>query len=104
MCNVTSVPANTTNTTVNNSANDIHMIPTPTQANTTMNANNCTNPNNPVVISYPGLNEDDDFTMDSSGGSNTGSGYVDSAFQCIRFQAFQQQNWCTLYDDAYKEL
>ena len=58
----------------------------------------------PVVISYTGLGEEEEYTMDSTSGGNNGNGYIDSSFQCIRFQPFQQQNWCPLYDENFKEM
>lgn len=47
-----------------------------------------------------------DFGFDYNGGNNDGpsSVYLDSTYQCIRFQMFQQPNWHTLYDVNLKEL
>ncbi|XP_071551059.1 myelin regulatory factor isoform X2 [Panulirus ornatus] len=43
--------------------------------------------------------EEDDYTMDSTGGP-----FLDGSYQCIRFQGFQQHNWSTVCDASLKEL
>ncbi|XP_045132045.1 myelin regulatory factor-like protein isoform X1 [Portunus trituberculatus] len=45
--------------------------------------------------------EEDEYTMDSTGG---GGPFLDGAYQCIRFQNFQQHTWCSLCDANLKEL
>ncbi|XP_042242151.1 myelin regulatory factor-like protein isoform X3 [Homarus americanus] len=51
---------------------------------------------NVAVTSYT---EEDEYTMDSTGGS-----FLDSSYQCIRFHNFQQHSWSILCDSALKEL
>lgn len=47
----------------------------------------------------------DDFGFDYNGGHDGPSSvYLDSTYQCIRFQPFQQTNWHTLFDINMKEL
>lgn len=52
--------------------------------------------------------KDDDFAYqdgNSNGSVNNDSGvYLDSSFQCIRFQPFQQTSWHALCDQNLKEL
>ncbi|KAI5726485.1 hypothetical protein M8J76_003502 [Diaphorina citri] len=49
---------------------------------------------------------DDEFSyQENPGASGSESGmYLDTSFQCIRFQAFQQTMWHTLWDHNLKEL
>ncbi|XP_045602006.1 myelin regulatory factor-like protein isoform X5 [Procambarus clarkii] len=51
---------------------------------------------NVAVTSY---SEEDEYTMDSTGGP-----FMDSSYQCIRFHNFQQHSWAALCDSALKEL
>lgn len=50
-------------------------------------------------------NDDDYSYQENPGASGSESGmYLDTSFQCIRFQAFQQTMWHTLWDHNLKEL
>ncbi|XP_050718527.1 myelin regulatory factor-like protein isoform X2 [Eriocheir sinensis] len=55
------------------------------------------------VITLKACAEEDEYTMDSTGGSGGGP-FLDGAYQCIRFQNFQQHSWSTLCDASLKEL
>ncbi|KAG8196834.1 hypothetical protein JTE90_027547 [Oedothorax gibbosus] len=46
---------------------------------------------------------DDDYSFDFSGPDGSGM-FLDSAYQCIRFQPFQQNTWAILCDHTLKEL
>ena len=47
--------------------------------------------------------DDDDYTFDMSC-SNDASSFMDPAYQCIRFSAFQQNLWHQTCDANLKEL
>ncbi|XP_054717587.1 myelin regulatory factor-like [Uloborus diversus] len=52
----------------------------------------------------PGLSAtDDEYSFDFSGPDGSGM-FLDSAYQCIRFQPFQQNTWVILCDHSLKEL
>ncbi|XP_042864541.1 myelin regulatory factor-like protein isoform X2 [Penaeus japonicus] len=51
---------------------------------------------NVAVTSYT---EEDEYTMDSSGGP-----FLDGSYQCIRFQNFQQHSWSLMCDAGLKEI
>lgn len=54
----------------------------------------------PIVASM-----EDEYGFDyNTGPDGPSSVYLDSAYQCIRFQAFQQASWHVLCDSATKEL
>ncbi|KAF8771004.1 Myelin regulatory factor like protein [Argiope bruennichi] len=46
---------------------------------------------------------DDEYSFDFSGPDGSGM-FLDSAYQCIRFQPFQQNTWAILCDHTLKEL
>lgn len=56
-----------------------------------------------VVNPMKACPEEDEYTMDSTGGGGGGP-FLDGAYQCIRFQNFQQHSWSSLCDASLKEL
>ena len=44
---------------------------------------------------------DDEFGFDFSGDPSM---FLDSNYQCIKFQAFQENTWHSLVDEHFKEL
>ncbi|CAL8115850.1 unnamed protein product [Orchesella dallaii] len=62
---------------------------------------NCSNNNSSNGNCGNGANMDDDYGFDFSGDPSM---FLDSNYQCIKFQAFQENTWHTLTDEAFKEL
>ncbi|XP_042901013.2 myelin regulatory factor [Parasteatoda tepidariorum] len=56
-------------------------------------------PTNTPVLSTT----DDEYSFDFTGPDGSGM-FLDSAYQCIRFQQFQQNTWAILCDQTLKEL
>jgi len=62
---------------------------------------NCSNNNSTNGNGGSGGQMDDDYGFDFSGDPSM---LLDSNYQCIKFQAFQENTWHTLTDEAFKEL
>ena len=52
----------------------------------------------------PSCEDDFGFDYPNAGQDGTGSVYLDSAYQCIKFEEFLEQTWHTLYDENLKEM
>lgn len=64
-------------------------------------------PEPPCIQSMRPSCEDDfgfDYPNNGGGDNGTGSVYLDSAYQCIKFEEFLEQTWHTLYDENLKEM
>lgn len=62
---------------------------------------NCSNNNAGSSNNGNSVSVDDDYGFDFSGDPSM---FLDSNYQCIKFQSFQENTWHTLADEAFKEL